>query len=122
MNQQYGIRITIEQPSGSERSISLTGPPNALEIVKNIILDKVGLLNHEQYDDVDDDIPKAPEYTLQDYIIFYNWYQAQIGGEPMDEDVLHQEESDDDAPPGMGLDAPPGMELPPGMEAPPGLF
>lgn len=91
-------------------------------------MDKVGLLNHDQYDD--EDIPKEPEYTLQDYIVFYNWYQAQIGGEPMDEDVLHHVESDDeappgmavDAPPGLGIHAPPGMEVPPGMEAPPGLF
>lgn len=85
--------------------------------------------NFNQYDD-DDDGTKEPEYTLQEYIVFYNWYQAQIGGEPMDEDLLHQEESDDEAPPGIGLEAPPGlgiespygMEAPPGIEAPPGLF
>ena len=52
------------------------------------------------------------EYTVQEYVRYYNWYMSQTGGQPIMEEEEEEEEEEE---------LPPGMEGPPGMEAPPGL-
>jgi hypothetical protein len=45
LQQQFGVRINVEQPNGGpDRDVTLSGDPRAIEEAKQAIYDKIGMV------------------------------------------------------------------------------
>jgi hypothetical protein len=103
--------FNIKVPSNNFNGFQPSGPPPMQNMEQQQYFNQPPVDMYEQ------------EYTVEDYINYYNWYMSQIGGPPFDPNQVGYDDLPaevDEAPP--GLSGPPGFEIAPGMEAPPGLY